>query len=1554
MNDYAITVTAGENPNYTVTVEGGTFSITPKAIKIKAVDKTKVYDNDPDTDPALEATVTGVPANGVAPVYSLSRVAGQDVNSYAISVTAEAASNPNYTVTVEGGTFSITQKAITIKADDKEKDYDNNPATDPELTATVTGVPTKGVAPVYSLSRVAGQDAKDYAISVAAEAASNPNYKVTVEGGTFTIRPIDAEVTITGHTDTADYDGEEHSVSGYDVKTSTDLYAEADFSFNGTANAVRTIAGTTNMGLAADQFVNNNANFKSVTFDVTDGWQKIDPIDVTVTITEHSGEADYDGTEHTVSGYDVEIGNKLYKVSDFTFSGNDSVSGTNADTYAMELKPEDFANNNANFKTVTFEIEDGSLVINPIDVTVTITENSGEADYDGEEHTVTGYKAAIANPLYTEADFTFSGNDSVSGTDADTYAMELKPADFANTNTNFRTVTFEIVDGELVIHPIDATVTITGHNNTATYDGEEHRVEGYDTEIDNDLYTEDDFTFSGTAEAARTDEGTTVMNLAADQFENTNTNFATVTFDVTDGYQTIVPVDEVVVTITGHRNTTSYDGEAHGVEGYDVAISNPLYTEADFTFSGTAAAERTNAGTTNMGLAADQFANTNSNFAKVIFNVTDGYQRINPINATVTITEHSGKVAYDGEEHTVSGYDVAIGNKLYKAADFTFSGNDSVSGTNAGTYAMELKPEDFTNTNANFAKVTFVILDGELVIDPIDVTVTITEHSGTAAYDGTEHTVSGYDVAISNALYKEADFTFSGSDSVSGTNAGTYAMNLKPEDFANTNANFRAVTFGIVDGELVISPINAVVTITGHKDTKDYDGEAHSVSGYDVVTDTALYTEADFTFSGAAEAIRTDVGTTAMGLNAAQFANINPNFATVTFNVTDGSQAINPIDVTVTITEHSGEAAYDGTEHTVTGYDVAISNPLYKEADFTFSGDAAVAGMDAGTYEMNLKPEDFTNTNANFANVTFVIEDGSLVISPIDVTVTITEHSGRYTYDAAAHTVSGYDVAISDPLYTTDDFTFSGNASVSGTNAGTYAMALKPEDFTNTNANFATVSFVIVDGVLTIDPKPVQITADDKTKTYGEADPTLTYTVNGLAGNDFIIASLSRAAGEDAGTYAISVKAEPNPNYVIETLPGTLTIGRRAVTVTADNKIKVYGDADPELTAKVEGLAEGDGTELIAYTLSRAAGEDVGEYAITAAGEAIQGNYTVAYVPAILTIVPENTVVVTITANNGEFVYDGTEHDLSGYSVAISDPLYTEADFTFTGSNELKGTNAGTYRTAMTAEDFANINANFENVVFQVENGELEITRRNVTLTSANATKPYDGTPLTADSVEQKGFVDGEGADVLVTGQITRPGSINNTFTYTMAKGTLAENYNETAVYGTLTVTPALIHTLNISYVDDKGAQFDSYHGQYAVDQTYSVRSPYHAGYTPDREIVAGIMPNNDLYLTVVYTPNTYTLTINYEDSVTGAEVAATYTATLAAGDWYEVVTPIVPGYKARLGIVKGTMDAADFQVTVLFDPEGEEEPGEPVDLPDYGTPLGIANSILGSGEIIE
>ena len=73
---------------------------------------------------------------------------------------------------------------------------------------------------------------------------------------------------------------------------------------------------------------------------------------------------------------------------------------------------------------------------------------------------------------------------------------------------------------------------------------------------------------------------------------------------------------------------------------------------------------------------------------------------------------------------------------------------------------------------------------------------------------------------------------------------------------------------------------------------------------------------------------------------------------------------------------------------------------------------------------------------------------------------------------------------------------------------------------------------------------------DAKSKTHGDADPAFTYQISSgsLVGSDELSGSLTRAAGEDVGDYAISAAALANSNYLITTTDGPLTILQRLFT----------------------------------------------------------------------------------------------------------------------------------------------------------------------------------------------------------------------------------------------------------------------------------------------------------------------------------------------------------------------------------------------------------------------
>ena len=172
-------------------------------------------------------------------------------------------------------------------------------------------------------------------------------------------------------------------------------------------------------------------------------------------------------------------------------------------------------------------------------------------------------------------------------------------------------------------------------------------------------------------------------------------------------------------------------------------------------------------------------------------------------------------------------------------------------------------------------------------------------------------------------------------------------------------------------------------------------------------------------------------------------------------------------------------------------------------------------------------------------------------------------------------------------------------------------------------------------------------------------------------------------------------------------------------------------------------------------------------------------------------------VVVTIRENSATFPYDGEAKTAEGYEVAgISSALYKEGDFAFVGDAAHKvatGTDAGDYDMGLLPGDFENTSANFSNVAFAIEDGQLTILPATLTVTTHGASKPYDGTALTA-SGEISGFVNGETASFAATGSQTLVGTSANSYAITWDGTAKESNYSvvEGAI-GTLEVTPSQV-----------------------------------------------------------------------------------------------------------------------------------------------------------------
>ena len=1000
--------------------------------------------------------------------------------------------------------------------------------------------------------------------------------------------------------------------------------------------------------------------------------------------------------------------------------------------------------------------------------------------YNGQVQTLEGFKNTTVDG-YTVSGLTAT----TSGKDAQVYSNTAF-AGTAKVEKDGVDVTDKVVvkkvPGQLTINP--RQVTLTSEGASKPYDGT--ALTKPDVKV-----TDEGFVVGEVSDIHATGS---VTNVSEGEVTNTiifteGANYKASNYAITknEGKLSITAIAaEVTVTITEHSNTTTYDGSEKSVNGYDVNISNSLYKETDFTFNGSAVVTGKDAGEYPMGLEAADFANKNTNFAKVTFIVEDGKLVINPRQVTLTSTSASKK--YDGEaltkpDVTVTGDGFVVGevSDIHATGTVTNVSEGEVINTITFTEGANYKEANYSITNK----------EGKLSITPVtdEVTVTIKGNTGTATYDGNSHSVEGYTVdSISNQLYKNTDIKFTGEAKAEGIAAGTYHMNLSENQFRNTNTNFANVTFTVTDGYLTINPksINPEDEKTGIKVAKPndtmYNGEEqkNKPTVEDTKTGATLVENVDYELSYTAAVNAGTVTVTITGKGN------YTGTANTSYEITKRN---------VTLTSGSASKVYDKTP--LAKNEVAVSgNGFVKQEGATYkvTGSQTEVGSSKNVFTYELK----SNTKASNYNITKV--EGDLIVTSQDgeVVVTITGHTKTDDYDGTEKSITGYDVSITEgSKYTTSDFTFRGNAEAKGTAAGTYQMNLSSTQFSNTNTNFTKVTFVVNDGYLTITPKSIVpsdtngIKATDPSGSVYDGNPHLnTLTVSDTKtdktlkeGTDYTLSYSGDVV--NVGTVTVTVKGIGN--YTGE-FTKTYEITPREYTVTTDGAEKVY-DGNP-LTAngRVNNLAKDETVVLTVTGAQTNVGSSDNTYTLEWKGTAKASNYkhgkdsigklTVTAKP----IDPSDTNGITVT-DPLDSTYDGKVHK---NKPTVTDAktkatLKEDTDYTLTHTGDL--VNVGTVK--VTVNGIGNYQGSFEL--------SYHITKRKVSLTSANDEKVYDGTPLTNDTVtvtSKLGFAEKEGATYNVTGTITNVGSTKNTFTYTLNEGTLASNYDIETHEGTLKVTP--------------------------------------------------------------------------------------------------------------------------------------------------------------------
>ena len=499
----------------------------------------------------------------------------------------------------------------------------------------------------------------------------------------------------------------------------------------------------------------------------------------------------------------------------------------------------------------------------------------------------------------------------------------------------------------------------------------------------------------------------------------------------------------------------------------------------------------------------------------------------------------------------------------------------------------------------------------------------------------------------------------------------------------------------------------------------------------------------------------------AAGVNAGTYAisgAVNNNAVAANYNVTfvgsNGSEGVYTITkraITVTVEDHADMMLSrsnliifntNETEVEIIGYQMFIGETLI--ASVTVDGKVTVVEG------QNIVPAVY--------GVRAIIADNNYDVTYVDGSITIVEDNKYYTVNVNFDRESGLEyngnvVKITVDAIITDTKEnvsysmkiYSMNNEVSEIkNAGVYKVEIAIDDI------LYEYSFVIT-------KREITVSIEDKTSAYGEELLGLTAKVTSgeLVGEEKLseIVTLSKAAGVNAGTYAISGAVNNNAvaaNYSVTIVgsngnEGVYTITKRAITVTVKNANSVYGENLADISSGYDlsegSMAPGESLDFISLEIEKKAGEteirNAGTYSII--GKSLNGNYAVKFVGqdgkndyGVYTIAKRE---ITVTIDNKTSVYGENEVALTAsVTGAIKLAAWDSNLYSVISLKKAEGKNVGSY-----AIDLTVANDNYS--VTYNKNAVYTITARSVTVTVNDAASVYGNaeSQLTATANLAKG-----------------------------------------------------------------------------------------------------------------------------------------------------------------------------------------------------------------------
>ncbi|MBD3627753.1 MBG domain-containing protein, partial [Cyclobacterium sp.] len=1125
---------------------------------ITADNKSKVYG---EANPELTFTYSGL-VNGDTevsdkPAISTTATASSNVGTYPISLTG--GSDANYAITLVAGELEVTQAALTITADNKSKVYGE---ANPELTFTYSGLVNGDTEvsdkPAISTTATASSNVGTYPVTLTG--GSDANYAITLEAG-------ELEVTQAALTITAD--------------DKSKVYGEANpaltFTYTGLVNSDTEVSDEPSVSTTATA----SSNVGSYPVTLTGG------SDANYAITLVAGELEVTQAALTITADDK---SKVYGEENplltFTYTGL-----VNGDTEVSD-KPaiNTTATASSNVGTYPISLTGGS------DANYAITLVAGELEVTQAALTITAdNKSKVYGEANPELTFTYTGlvngdtevsdKPAINTTATASSSVGSYPVTLTGGSDDNYAIT--LVAGELEV--TQAALTITADNKSKVY-GEA-----------NPALT---FSYTGLVNSDTEVSDKPAINTTATASSNVGSYPVTLTGGSDSNYAITLVAGELEVTQAALTITADNKSKVYGEANPALTFSYTGLVNGDTEVSDKPAISTTATASSNVGsYPVTLTGGSDSNYA-----ITLVAGELEVTQAALTITAEDKSKVYGEANPALTFTYTGLVNGDTEVSDEPAISTTATVGSNVGTYPIALTG----GSDDNYA---ITLIAGELEVTQAALTITADDKSKVYG-DGNPALTFTY-TGLVNGDTEVSDEPGIATTATASSSVGSYPVTL----IGGSDDNY---TITLVAGELEVT--QAALTIMADDKSKVY-GEANP----------AL----TFTYTGLVN------GDTEVSEEPAisTTATANSNVGSYPVTLTGGS------DANYAIMLEAGELEVTQAALTIMADD---KSKVYGEANpaltFTYSGlvngDTEVSEEPAisttATANSNVGSYPVTLTGGSDANYAITLVAGELEVTQAALTITADSKSKVYGEANPALTFS-YTGLVNSDTEVSDEPGIATTATESS-NVGTYPVTL-------TGGSDANYAITLVAGELEVMQAGLTITADDKSKVYGEANPDLTFTYTGLVNGDTEVSdepaiSTTATAGSNVGTYSIALTGGSDDNYDITLEAGELEVTPAGLTITADDKSKVYGEANPDLTFTYTGLVNGD-TEVSdepAISTTATVGSNVGTYPIALTGGS-DDNYAITLIAGELEVTPAS---LTITADDKSKVY-GMENPVLTY-----------------------------------------------------------------------------------------------------------------------------------------------------------------------------------------------------------------------------------------------------------------------------------------------------------------